>query len=107
ADWFYKSQWEQARLGKQHAVQRQGTPYLIFADTLGIGEQVADRLIQDGQSVIRVQAGTQFVRLNEQNFTIRPGEQADYQSLVKTLGHSGQMPGTVLHFWSVTAPAET
>ncbi len=107
ADWFYLPHWEQAPLP---ALMRQETihgPWLVFVDTIGLGEQVVKRLSQEGHRIVCVQPGEQFAQRDEQHFTIGPQEPADYLALVDALRSAGLLPKAVLHLWSLSAPTET
>ncbi|HJT56092.1 MAG TPA: SDR family NAD(P)-dependent oxidoreductase, partial [Ktedonobacteraceae bacterium] len=108
ADWFYLPKWkETAQPASPSQEQRkQHSPYLVFLDDAGIGEQIADRLALDDCVVIRVEVGTQFAKVDAHHFTIRPQEQADYQALLNALDHAGLLPRTILHLWSITSLAE-
>jgi len=108
ADWFYLPTWEQAPLLLSASMQSRETqsPWLVFADTCGLGDQLACRLLSEGHTVVRVQPGEHFERLDEHLFCIRPGQVADYISLCKMLSSMKLLPRTVLHCWTVTAADE-
>ncbi|MGB8346062.1 MAG: SDR family NAD(P)-dependent oxidoreductase, partial [Ktedonobacteraceae bacterium] len=102
ADWFYQPVWEQVSLATAQPSLLLNRPFLVFEDTCGVGEQVARRLAQAGHTVMRVQAGAQFARLDDRRFSIRPGHSADYATLYKALQEMGALPGTILHCWSIS-----
>jgi len=108
ADWFYLPGWQETMLptSASQEQRKQRAPYLIFLDSTGIGEQIADRLAQDDCSLICVEAGTQFAKINAHRFTIRPQQQDDYQALIDALGSTGLLPRTILHLWSITPATE-
>jgi len=106
ADWFYRVTWEQSSLPAVTQQQTSEGPWLVFADTCGLGMQVVERLAQEGRTCICVQAGNQFAQVDEKHFIIRPQEPADYQSLCKALDLARQMPKTILHCWSLTQKVE-
>ena len=99
ADWFYQARWEVSALRSQKIYS--ASPWLIFEDSTGLAQQVAEQLVQQGQQVVRVQRGEQFARLDEHTFCIRPAHSADYEEVCKALDALGQLPRTVLHCWSV------
>ncbi len=101
-DWFYVPGWEKSSLPAQPA-QRQvsSRPWLVFVDAAGMGEQIAIRLEQEGNTVVRVQIGEQFAWVAERLFTIRPHIAADYIALLKALQSSAHLPGTIVHCWSI------
>jgi acyl transferase domain-containing protein/acyl carrier protein len=108
ADWFYLPTWEQIPLlPSAPTLQREAqSPWLIFADDCELGDQLACRLESEEHTVVRVQPGEHFERLDEHRFCIRPGQPADYISLCKALSAMQLMPATVLHCWNVTTARE-
>ncbi|HET8841163.1 MAG TPA: type I polyketide synthase, partial [Ktedonobacteraceae bacterium] len=103
ADWFYIPTWQQVALPSSAQSRTQkNAPWLLFEDNAGIGQQIAQRLLDQKHPVIRVQIAGQFAHLAENLFTLRPGEPADYRALFETLDASGQRPGTIVHCWSIT-----
>src|SRR5919108_5884122 len=76
--------------------------WLIFVDRDGIGCQVAQRLEQNNQHVVSVQAGERFHRQNDRAFTLNPHHYDDYQTLLKELRALGKPPDKIMHFWSIT-----
>src|SRR6266566_2898448 len=109
ADWFYLPAWEQGPLSIDSSddMRKLRSPYLVFLDSFGLGEQVVERLTQEGHTCISVQPGEQFTQRDEQHFTIGPQEPADYLALVDALRSAGLLPKAVLHLWSLSAPTET
>jgi acyl transferase domain-containing protein len=102
ADWFYQPIWEQSALATTKPSLLLNRPFLVFVDTRGIGEQAARRLEQAGHTVMRIQAGEQFARLDDRRFSIRPDHSADYIAFYKALQEMGTLPGTILHCWSLS-----
>lgn len=106
-DWFYLPSWEQSPLLPFQAkpLADQG-PYLVLADTCGLGEQLAFHLEQTGATVVIVRQGGRFEQINDHRFLIQPGEKVDYLTLCKVLQTLKLMPRTVLHCWQVTSESE-
>nr|WP_281288819.1 type I polyketide synthase [Phaeobacter marinintestinus] len=77
--------------------------WLIFEDACGYGAAVADRLVEAGQSVVRVTPGDTFAQLSETAF-ILPAEQGrfGYDALISDLADQGRLPDRIGHFWLVT-----
>ena len=75
-------------------------PWLVFVDAAGVGEQIANRLEQEGNTVVRVQAGEQFAWVTGVCYH-RPHIAADYIALLKALKSSVHLPGTIVHCWSM------
>ncbi|HEY2737715.1 MAG TPA: type I polyketide synthase, partial [Thermoanaerobaculia bacterium] len=99
ADWFWAPSWRQAPGPHQG---EQGTSWLIFLDSCGLGESAAGRLRAAGDPVVTVAAGTMFSDSEEMAFTIDPGRRADYDELIATLRAADRLPQRILHLWGVT-----
>ncbi|HET8846433.1 MAG TPA: SDR family oxidoreductase, partial [Ktedonobacteraceae bacterium] len=106
-DWFYQPVWEAVPLSSTRPSVLLQRPILLFEDIYGVGEQLAQQLMQKGHTVVRVQQGEQFIRHHDQLFSLRPGQAEDYQALYNELKTSGPLPGTILHGWSLSRGDET
>ena len=104
ADWFYVPVWKQAVAPQPVKSQKQ---VLIFADTCQISTQIVKRLESQGDNVITVCQGEQFSKLSDREYSINPSHPDDYDSLIKQLQFSGQIPDAILHLWNITATEET
>ena len=75
--------------------------WIVFNDSLGLGDQVAAKLRADKQDVILVAAGSSYQRSEKDKYTIRPGVRDDYDALIADSIKSGYSPRKILHLWSV------
>lgn len=66
-----------------------------------MGEHIVDRLQQNGDQVITVQAGNSFTQLGEQCYEINPNRKQDYETLFSTLTNQDQFPQQLLHLSNV------
>jgi amino acid adenylation domain-containing protein len=118
ADWFYAPSWQ--RTPRSSASPRPGSRWLLFMDTLGVGEELAARLRRCGADVVTVAAGRRFAknvgdaapgnlthaaRGNATDFQIDAGSAADHQALMEALSRTNRLPDVVIHLWNVTAEA--
>ena len=103
ADWFYRARWEQVPLADLPPLAPRN--WLVFMDSAGLAEQLVIRLGEQ-QRIVRVYAGSAFAQQDEQHFTIRPGEEADYQRLCEALAATQRLPERVAHCWSVSTESE-
>ncbi len=101
---FYRRTWKAASLSP-HSIN-ESCRWLVFNDSLGLGDRIVAKLEKSGQQVISVTAGSSFKRLPKGEFAIRPGNRSDYDSLFADLIKSGHAPQKILHLWSVV-PADT
>ncbi len=108
SEWFAVPSWKRSKplvCFPQVDLTQQTLCWLIFADACGLGTQLAQRLQQQGQTVITVTAGADFSQHDAFTYTLNPGRQADYQALFKALQTAEQRPGRIVHLWSVTQTA--
>ncbi|HJT56094.1 MAG TPA: type I polyketide synthase, partial [Ktedonobacteraceae bacterium] len=108
ADWFYAPCWEKSALPTQiEAKTRQASLVLIFMDSTGLGEQIAQRLTHQNHEVVRVFEGTNFTRVDERTYSIRADQPGDYSQLIAELVASKLIPVTILHCWSLSHEDES
>ncbi|MEH2211068.1 SDR family NAD(P)-dependent oxidoreductase [Nostoc sp.] len=110
ADWFYIPSWKRSMLVesfKEGELAEQRSRWLVFADTCGVGSQVAKQLEQENQDVITVIVGEKFTKLSESVYTINPQQQGDYELLLTALRRENQLPQRIAHFWSITPNTQT
>lgn len=94
AEWLYDLKWIPAA-GTAERIETSPKHWLLFMDTLGIGEQLYKQLLQQQHTVTRVYNGHAFEKQgNGETFTIRFTEGADYSRLLKELP---QQPGGIVH----------
>jgi aryl carrier-like protein len=71
-------------------------------DDNGIGAQLSEQLKYEGVEVIAVTAGENFTRLSDGKYTIDPGQNNDYNILLKELSKIDKAPAKIIHLWSVS-----
>jgi acyl transferase domain-containing protein/NADPH:quinone reductase-like Zn-dependent oxidoreductase/thioesterase domain-containing protein/NAD(P)-dependent dehydrogenase (short-subunit alcohol dehydrogenase family)/acyl carrier protein len=59
------------------------------------------------RQIFSIRAGDKFRRHGEREFTIRPSCEADYQTLLESLGETASQIGAVAHLWNVTRNASS
>ncbi|GJD16858.1 beta-ketoacyl synthase [Rivularia sp. IAM M-261] len=103
ADWFYIPSWKRSLLthSSEQIKSTQGK-WLFFVDDLGVGNQLTDRLKSQGESVITIQKGEKFSKLNESAYKINPYIQEDYDKLLQELISLGQWPEHIAYLWSLS-----
>jgi len=108
ADWFYLPAWQRAA---QRPIATEGGDglWLVFADTQGLGAELARRLRGSGRDVLVVGVGKD-AGPSEEAWTVDPDRPADYAALLAEAGQRGPLAG-IVHLWSlsadVNAPFET
>ncbi|MEB3357146.1 MAG: type I polyketide synthase, partial [Synechococcales bacterium] len=108
-DWLYEIQWHLKPRPSQSTNTNGSQPsgcWLIFADTDGIGEALAQRLQAQGQTSLLVYPSVEFERRQETVWSINPGQGTDFDRLLSEIAHRGDRPlQGILHLWNLQAPA--
>ncbi|HEY9629840.1 MAG TPA: SDR family NAD(P)-dependent oxidoreductase [Coleofasciculaceae cyanobacterium] len=112
ADWFYVPTWKRALLSQLFQFERQilqPERWLVFGDRhqCDLAAQLLRQLQHDGQDVITVGIGEQFVCQNQtldspQEYTLNPQNRDDYDALLKALQAQNWIPTQILHLWTIT-----
>jgi thioesterase domain-containing protein/NADP-dependent 3-hydroxy acid dehydrogenase YdfG len=100
--WFYTPSWRQAPPPAPDNRTSLRPTWLLFLDECGVGDRLAQQLEQQGQDVVRVTGDGGFCRLARGAYQLRPDAPADYLALTQALAADGQLPGQIVHLWSVT-----
>jgi acyl transferase domain-containing protein/acyl carrier protein len=100
ADWFYLTSWKQVELPISPTDETTKT-YLVFDDGSKISEMATRRLKENGNSIIFVSQGDQFKQENDFSFQVAPKDPQGFHSLIRKLKHSGNLPESILFFWSL------
>ncbi|NES23647.1 MAG: SDR family NAD(P)-dependent oxidoreductase, partial [Symploca sp. SIO3E6] len=104
-DWFYQLQWQplpqtqlQTKLKTSH--------WLIFADTTGVAEQLAQKLQDQGHECSLVYRGDNYQQPAVGKYQLNPSIPQDFEQLYKAILEDSQLPlSKVIHLWSLDAPA--
>lgn len=94
SDWFYLPVWKRSApiLEVETA-----TEWLVFLDSLGLGERLVQRLRAGGATVYTVSPGAQFAEVGDGHFTLNPQLRADYDQLLRRVD-----PSHIVQLWSLT-----
>lgn len=105
ADWFYLPSWKQFDLPLLAKPDREDRSWLIFSDESGVGEALAQRLVESGQEVVVVHAGEQWSCTADRVYTLNPAQKDDYDALLKELVSQGIKFTKVIHLWGLDRAA--
>lgn len=92
-----------AGLNGSYQSQQPGN-WLIFTDSVGVGQQLATSLKERSQTPILISPGTAFLKLDEDHFQIRTQHQEDIQQVIETVSAGGDTCRGVIHLWSLDTP---
>ncbi|HEY7489577.1 MAG TPA: SDR family NAD(P)-dependent oxidoreductase, partial [Candidatus Tectomicrobia bacterium] len=111
-DWLYAFQWQSVQQETQvgETVAPPPAPpgrWLIFADSGGVGQQLAELLTSHGQQPFLVSPGAAFRRLDAEHFQLCPERPEDMRELLEVVGSQQPACCGVVHLWSLeTLPPE-
>jgi acyl transferase domain-containing protein/thioesterase domain-containing protein/acyl carrier protein len=101
---FYRRIWKPAPLSPASA--HEPGCWIVFSDSLGLGDHIAAQLIAGKQDVILVAAGSSYKQSKTDRYTVRPSVRQDYDAFVADVVASGKSPSRILHLWSVAPESE-
>jgi acyl transferase domain-containing protein len=102
-DLLYHLQWREVPAIAAASVPPPGV-WLLFADSAGVADALAERLSAQGQRVVRVLPGDAFLHAGAAEWHIRATEPDDYRRLLADVSRGlAAQPAHVLHMWSLSA----
>jgi len=102
-DWLYKLEWQAKAYSREAYFQpdRPGS-WLIFSDSRGVGDALAERLEARGETCIMVFPGETYSAAEQHHFWINPTSPADLEQLLQDTRSPNYPPYRgVLHLWSL------
>ena len=96
---FYRRIWKPSQLAPAPAATHGA--WIVFKDSIGLGDQIAAQLIAEKLEVILVNAGLSYKSSRKNSYVLRPGVREDYDALIADVMKSGYSPTKILHLWSV------
>ena len=109
-DWFYRVEWQLQPHTASEIIAESPSTWLIFADSRGIGLQLAALLEERGETCVLVFSKDAGGTFPENSWQIDPAQPQEFQPLVKFVRENNQPPcRKIVHLWSLdsTASAET
>ncbi|MGD2088417.1 MAG: amino acid adenylation domain-containing protein [Candidatus Aminicenantes bacterium] len=111
ADWFYIPSWN-TRTSASSPVHQQpgktGEPsnWLVFMGECDIGIRLVEELNHQGHYVVIARAGSSMVNTGDNEYTINPSQEEDYDALLGEYITRGKIPTRILHLWNVNSDNE-
>jgi acyl transferase domain-containing protein/acyl carrier protein len=107
SDWLYRIEWRvrarEVGQGRAHFQPGQAGGWLVFTDSIGVGQALAAQLRAHGETCFIVSPGETYQR-SEDHFYINPPSVTDLRRVLEeTLQPGGPSCRGVLHFWSLEA----
>ncbi len=91
-------------ISAQRLCRKKG-PWLIMADSGGVGEAIAAKLESNGCPCSLVYAGDSYARQNDQKFIIRADSGDDMRQLMDAMDAAAKGLRGVIHLWSLDHPS--
>jgi acyl transferase domain-containing protein/acyl carrier protein len=107
SDWYYIPSWKRMmprhiksgdllnEIGQKHV-------WLVFTDNTGIGSKIIDMLRLEDQDIITVTIGNEYRVVDNDSYTLIPGETKGYASLIVSLLEKNRIPEYILHAWNIS-----
>lgn len=106
-DYLYQLRWQENPLPEiEVSRSQQPRSWLIFADSLGIGESLAKQLQESGDTCYIVHYGDAYQNSTEGHFWINPSSSQEINQLIEKILQPEKPPCQgIIHLWSVDATA--
>ncbi|NEQ40108.1 MAG: type I polyketide synthase [Okeania sp. SIO3I5] len=103
-NWFYEIQWKP--LTKTNSTTNiKPSHWLIFADTTGVGEKLAQKLQQQGHKYSLVYRGQNYQKQTTDTYKLNPNIPEEFEKLYQEIQKNTQTPMTkLIHLWSLDVP---
>jgi acyl transferase domain-containing protein/acyl carrier protein len=108
-EWLYAMMWKRSRIPRTaekfvRPGQTNRMRILVFIDEWGLGSKITVILKQQGYLVTLVRTGETFRQIKEDEYSIQPATNSDYERLFNEIIGPGKLPAplAILHLWNVT-----
>ncbi len=106
--WLYEMQWRastRSELKRSRPVSPKLATWLVLADSGGVAEQLAQRLIDQGNTPVLVRPSGAFEQFSGVRFGVRPGSPEDLMQVIDSVfGDSANTCRGVLYLWGIDLP---
>jgi acyl transferase domain-containing protein/NAD(P)-dependent dehydrogenase (short-subunit alcohol dehydrogenase family)/acyl carrier protein len=99
-DWFYTVNWKKNLLLKYGKTEVKHQKYLIFAEETNFVNKLIEKLELEGNSVVQVKKGDNFIEENKQSFVVNPKIPVDFIHLFKCLEEQKIIFEQIVFAWS-------
>ena len=103
-DCFYEIKWKPSDI-IQVQTRIEAGHWLIFADSTGVSEQLAQLLLQQGCEYSLVYRGEKYQKLSENTYQLNPTQPQDFEKIIQSIEENRKLPlQKVIHLWSLDTP---
>jgi len=97
---LYRPAWTRTSLPSPASLEP--STWILFMDSLGLGQQIALQLRGADHTVFEVHPGASFRRLSKTQYLINPVDRGHYDLLITDIARRGVVPQKILHLWAVS-----
>ena len=103
-DWLYEVVWRPQPLQNEqvyNSTSQESTHWLIFADDVGFGNQLADLLKAQSEDYTLVFSGKHYKQIDEHRVQLNPANPTDFEQLLTPKKVKSSSLYQVIHLWSL------
>lgn len=97
--WFYLPYWKRQQI-KSCLPILSGKSVLVLCDSCVLSSALVEKLRRLEANVSVVNAGREFFKKENKRYSIRPGNDSDFNLLMRDLESDGKFPDIILHMWN-------
>ncbi|MCA4899733.1 MAG: SDR family NAD(P)-dependent oxidoreductase, partial [Cytophagales bacterium] len=105
-EWFYAPTWRLSKNLSNRNKELAGGCTLIFADSCGISDSMADHFKSKQAQIVTVKQGVKFQQKKFDDYVLDPAGQDGYQQLFRELDKNSLLPDRIVHCWAITDEVE-
>jgi acyl transferase domain-containing protein/acyl carrier protein len=104
AQWFYVPSWKRLPLPDPviSDERQRNANWLILADSLGIGAEMARVLRQEGRTAVLVRPDGPSDGGDSEDYSIDPANRDGYVGILRNLRMARRFPLVIVHLWNIT-----
>jgi amino acid adenylation domain-containing protein len=107
SEWFYIPSWKRAHLLQRRVSElAAGSGWLVFSNGSSLSLKLVEELQKLKQAVVVVNKGREFLKLNEAEFVIEPGNRDHYDALIGAVGAAGLSLRHVVSLWNISQESD-
>lgn len=99
--WFWRPTWTRREIPRNPTPAADRELAVVFADTRGLGERLAQELKALRITTVIVRAGEDFIKRSATEYVMNPGRREDYDALLQAIAGDSRRPTRIAHLWSL------
>jgi amino acid adenylation domain-containing protein/non-ribosomal peptide synthase protein (TIGR01720 family) len=104
--WLYEIRWQPVEPAQPTTAAAAPACWLIFGDSAGLGERLAEQLRRQGQHGVLIQPAVEYQQLEGETYRINPDDPDHFGRLLHdALGTANLVCRGIVYLWSLDTPA--